>query len=88
MESRTVTLDCTALAGADAELLDGLARLCLLLQRRGCTLRLRNPGAALLELIEFAGLAAVLRVEAGGKAEQREETGRVQEEGQLGDLPV
>lgn len=85
MGRRTVVLDCSALAEADAEQLEGIARLYLRLKRRGCALRLANPSEGLLELIELAGLASVLGVEAGGEAEEREDPGRVQEEGQLGD---
>lgn len=85
MGRRTIVLDCAALAKADAESLEGIARLCLGLKRRGRALRLANPGEGLLELIEFAGLGPVLGVEAGGQAEEREDSSRVQEEGELGD---
>lgn len=85
MGRRTVVLDCSTLAEADAEQLEGIARLCLNLKRRGCALRLANPGDGLLELIEFAGLASVLGVEAGGEAEEREDASRVQEEDEVGD---
>jgi ABC-type transporter Mla MlaB component len=81
----TVVLDCSDLAEADARQLDGIARLCLRLKRRGCALRLAGPGEGLLELIELAGLAAVLGVEAGGEAEEREDPGGVQEERDLRD---
>ena len=85
MGRRTVVLDCTALAEADAEQLEAIARLCLRLRRRALALRLANPGEGLLELLEFAGLASVLGVEAGGEAEEREDPSRVQEEGELRD---
>jgi ABC-type transporter Mla MlaB component len=78
-------LDCSALPEADAGQLDGLARLHLSLRRRGCELRLANASDSLLALIDFAGLAGVLRVEVRGETEQREEPGRVEEEGQLSD---
>lgn len=85
MGRRIVVLDCSAFAEAGAEHLERIARLCLRLKRRGCALRLANPGEGLLELIEFAGLASVLGVEASGEAEEREDSSRVQEEGELGD---
>jgi hypothetical protein len=78
-------LDCAALAEADAVQLEGIARLCLALKRRGCALRLANPGDGLAGLVEFAGLAAALGLEAGGEAEEREDPSRVEEEGELGD---
>jgi ABC-type transporter Mla MlaB component len=81
-------LDCSALPEADAGQLDGLAGLHLSLRRRRCELRLANASDSLLALIDFAGLAAVLRVEAGGKAEQGKEPGGVEEEGQFSDPTV
>jgi anti-anti-sigma regulatory factor len=77
--------DCSALGEVDAGQLEGIARLCLRLKRSGCGLRLANPSARLLELIELAGLASVLGIEAGREAEEREDPGGVQEEGQIGD---
>jgi len=85
MGQRTVVLDCSGLAAADAEQLEGIASLCLRLKRRGLVLRLTNASDELLALIEFAGLGPVLGVEAGGEAEEREDPGGVQEERQLGD---
>jgi hypothetical protein len=43
---------------------DALARLALALRRQGSWLRLRHASPELVELIEFMGLADVLRVEA------------------------
>jgi anti-anti-sigma regulatory factor len=83
-----VVVDCSALPEPDGEQLDALACLRLSLGRRRCELRLVNSSQALLELIEFAGLAEVLRVEAGGEAEEREDAGGVQEERDLGDPPA
>jgi hypothetical protein len=85
MGRTTLVLDCSTLPEADAGQLDGLARLHLSLRRRRCELELVNAGDGLLALIDFAGLAGVLRVEAGREAEEREEPGGVEEEGQLGD---
>lgn len=84
----TFVLDCSALPEPDAGQLDGLARLLVSLRRRQCELRLANASDALLDLIEFAGLADVLRVEPVGEAEEREESGGVQEERELGEPTV
>jgi hypothetical protein len=88
MGRRTFVLDCSALPEADAGQIDGLARLCLGLRRRGCELRLANPSAGLRELVDLAGLAAVLGLEPGGQAEEREDALGVEEEGELGDPPA
>jgi len=85
MGRTTFVLDCSALPEADGGQLDGLARLYLSLRRRRCELQLANAGDGLLGLIDFAGLAGVLGVEAGGEAEEREESSGVEEEGELGD---
>ena len=85
MGRRTVVLDCSAYAEAKAEQLDRIARLCLSSKRRGCALRLANAGEDLLALIEFAGLGSVSGLEVGGEAEEREDPGRVQEEGDVRD---
>jgi hypothetical protein len=81
----TLVFDCSALPEADAGQIDALAHLMISLGRTDCELRLANAGAGLLELIAFAGLAGVLRVEPVRKAEEREDPGGVEEEGQLGD---
>ncbi len=85
MGRSTLVLDCSALPEADAGHIDGLARLHLNLRRRHCELRLANASDGLRDLIDLAGLAGVLRVEAGWKAEEREEPVSVEEEGELGD---
>jgi hypothetical protein len=88
MMARTaITLDCRCLQASDAAEVDRIARLYLDLRRQGFELRLRNPTNSLEELIGFCGLAGVLGLEPGGQAEQWEEPGRVEEEGQLGDPP-
>jgi hypothetical protein len=46
---------------ADAALVDGLARLALVARRHHCEVWLTGPSPELLELIEFMGLAEVLR---------------------------
>jgi anti-anti-sigma regulatory factor len=47
-----------------AATVDALARLALALKRQGSRLRLRHASPELVELIDFMGLAEVLRVEA------------------------
>jgi len=69
----------------DAAAVDALARLQLNAQRLGLELRLRHASAALRELIAFAGLDEVLRVEAEREAEEREERLGVEEERELDD---
>jgi hypothetical protein len=69
------------------ELIDALARLQLTAQRIGCSLHVRDGWAALVELLDLAGLAELVAcsgLEAGGKAEGREQLG-VQEVVQPGD---
>jgi STAS domain len=53
----------------DAGAIDTLARLQLTARRLGLELRLRHASTELRDLLDFAGLRDVLRVEAGGKAE-------------------
>jgi hypothetical protein len=81
----TFVLDCAAFPQADAGQVDGLACLLVSLRRRGYELRLINASDGLLDLIDFAGLAGVLRVEPCRESEEREETGGIEEEGELGD---
>ena len=80
-----VDCDCRSITHPDAGTIDVLAQLQLALQREGCELQLVAAQPRLLELIDFCGLAEVLRLEAGRQAEEREELGRVQEEGDLPD---
>jgi hypothetical protein len=70
----------------DAAALDALARIQLNARRLGLELELRHASDALVDLIAFAGLDEVLRVELEGQAEEREERGRVEEERELDDL--
>ena len=88
MARTAIILDCSCLRAPDAAEVDRIARLHLGLRRQGFELRLRNPTSSLQELIGFCGLAGVLGVEPGGKAEEREQPWRVEEEGQLGDPPA
>jgi hypothetical protein len=79
---RSVCLDCGQLTPTVAAV-DHLARLVLAARRCGCELELSNANACLLELIGLVGLGEVLRVESGRQAEEREQPGRVEEEGEL-----
>ena len=72
----------------DATTLDALARLQLVSRRLGLDTRLGNASRELLELIAFAGLAAVLRVEAQGKPEEREQRLRFEEKRELDNQPA
>ena len=81
-----IVCDVGALA-PDAVTVDALARLQLSARRLGLEIRLRHASTELQELLAFFGLRDVLRVEAGGKAEQREQRGRVEEERELCDPP-
>ena len=49
-----------------AATIEALARLAVALRRQGSRLRLRHASPELIELIEFMGLAEVLRVEPSG----------------------
>jgi hypothetical protein len=53
----------------DAAAIDTLARLQLKARRLGLELRLRHASSELQDLLEFAGLRDVLRLEAGGQPE-------------------
>jgi hypothetical protein len=46
---------------ADAVAVDALARLALAARRRGCDVRLRGASTELLALVDFIGVAGVLR---------------------------
>jgi hypothetical protein len=90
----TIVCDVGALA-PDAPAVDVLARLQLEAKRLGHEIRLRNASNELRELLIFAGLRDVLRVEPscvepsyvkpGGQTEEREQPLRVEEEGELDD---
>jgi anti-anti-sigma regulatory factor len=67
---------------------DALARLVLAARRRGLELRVRNVPRELRELVELAGLTAVLGVEPRRETEEGEERVGVEEEGELGDAIV
>ena len=73
---------------AEADAVDALAHLALAARRAGLEVCLCHASPALCCLIEFMGLAEVLRVEVERKPEQREKRLRVEEEGQLRDPPA
>jgi ABC-type transporter Mla MlaB component len=82
-----IICDVSALA-PDAGSVDALARLELLARRQGKQLRLRKVSSELQQLLGLCGLADILRVEAVGQPEEREERVGVEEERQLGDPPA
>lgn len=57
-------------------------------RRGGYDLSLANVSEELRQVIGLAGLAETLGVEVQRQPEQREELGRLEEEGDLPDLPV
>ena len=67
----------------DALTIDALARLQLSSRRVGLEIRLRHASNELQELLAFVGLDEVLRLEAGGQPEQREQRVGVEEEREL-----
>jgi len=83
----TIVCDVRAVA-PDVHAIDALARLQLAARRLGMEIRLSHASGDLQELIAFAGLREVLRVEAGGQAEQRKERLGVEEERELDDPSV
>jgi anti-anti-sigma regulatory factor len=87
---RRIRVDCDygAIGHPDAATIDELARLQLAVRRGGCELQVVGAQPRLLELLDFCGLAEVLRVEAGRQAEERKELRRVEEEGDLPDPAV
>jgi hypothetical protein len=84
---RTILCDVSTL-DSDAGTIDALARLELSSRRVGCELRLRHASRELQELLAFVGLDEVLRLEAGGQPEEREQRVRVEEERELDEPPA
>jgi anti-anti-sigma regulatory factor len=80
----TVVLDVSTLAPS-VSTIDALARFQLAARRRGQRLRLRQASDELRQLIAFAGLSEVLRVEPRRQSEEREQRLRVEEERELDD---
>ena len=85
MPTGTVILSCARINDPGVATIDHLARLQLGLRRAGYACRLAETGEELRALIELAGLSGVLGVEVRWQPEEREEPGRVEEEGDLPD---
>ena len=85
---RTVFLDCGPVHEPTATTIDQIARLKLEARRSSCELELINATPDLRELIRFCGLGGVLGLESRGQAEEREQPGCVEEEGELDDPSV
>jgi hypothetical protein len=64
----TIVCDVACLT-PDAAAIDTLARLQLKARRLGLEIRLRHASSELQDLLDFAGLRDVLRLEAGGQSE-------------------
>ncbi len=88
MRSVRIVLDCGRLKEPTAATIDQIARLQLAARRCGCELELCDVNPCLLELIGFVGLAGVLRVESGRRAEQRKQPLGIEEKGELCDPSV
>ena len=72
----------------DAAAVEALARLQLAACRVGLEIRLSRASSELLDLLVFCGLEDVLRVEAGGQAEEREDRVGAEKERELDDPAV
>jgi hypothetical protein len=86
-DRETIVYDVSGLAAPSVGTVDGLARLQLKARRSGYEIKLCRASSELRELLDFMGLADVLRVEPGGEPEEREDRVRVEEERELDDLP-
>ena len=82
---KTIVCDVGAIVAPHLGTVDSLARLALAARRLGRDVRLRHARPELKELVAFAGLAEVLRVEPGGQAEEREQRLGIEEERELDD---
>jgi ABC-type transporter Mla MlaB component len=82
-----VEFDLAALPRADLDTVEVLVRLQLTAKRAGCRIRVCHPPEGLGELLMLLGLdsCVAIRVEVVGQAEEREEPGGVQEEGDAAD---
>jgi anti-anti-sigma regulatory factor len=69
MRIGTIILDCAQLDEPNACTVEQIARFQLAARARGVDLRLANASRSLVDLIEFCGLAGVLRVEPERQAE-------------------
>jgi hypothetical protein len=87
MAGRSVICECARIQDPKLATIDQLARLALAARRGGGRLHLRHANAAMMELIDLAGLAEVLPlcVEVEREPEEGEQPGGVEEEGELTD---
>ncbi len=85
MRRASVALDCTAVVHPTLATIDQLACLQLAVRRSGRCIELAGARPSLLELLDFCGLAEVLRVEVERQAEERKDLRRVEEERELPD---
>ena len=88
MASGAVRLSCALIGAPDLAAIDRLARIHLGVHRGGGELLLADAAYELVALINFAGLADVLTLEAKRKPEKRKEPGGVEKERELADPPV
>ena len=88
MEPPSVVVNCACIGKPDLDTVDTIARMELATRRRGRKLSLYRTATPLVELLDLAGLAGVLRVEVKRQPEEGKEPGGVEEEGELGDPPV
>ena len=86
--AEVLVCDVAALTHPDAGTIEALARLQLTARRLGRRMHLRDPSPELAGLLDLFGLADVLRVEPGGKPEEREQPMGVEERVEMGDPPV
>jgi anti-anti-sigma regulatory factor len=85
MATHRIVVDLGSLGRPDADIVGTLALLELVARSGGIELVLRNSGEELKALIDFMGLARVLRSEPGRQAEKREEAFGIEKEGELDD---
>ena len=88
MATEKVTLSCARIENPDLSAIDQLARIQLGICRAGMEPSFADASYDLMALIDFAGLADVLRVEVKRQSEKRKQPGGVEEERELGDPPV
>ena len=65
----------TPYGAADLAMVDALARLALAARRAGIVVRVAGASADLRDLVAFAGLGDVVRLEGGGQPEPGEQPG-------------
>jgi len=82
---KTVVCDIADVVDPDLDVIEALARLALVLRRRGVDLRVSHASGELRELLAFTGLDDALGVEPGGESEEREQRLGVEEERELPD---